>query len=119
MNDTEKLRTLESLLTLEHSLGRSIAALKTYRDMFANYQETLSLNVQIPNLEAELAKVRANEIAYFANANQFTPPSPDQAALIKAKSQELDALTLQAGAADSILQLAAAGLKAWHDSNAA
>ena len=119
MEDTEKLRTLESLLSLEHTLGRSIAALRTYRDMFANYAETLTLNVQIPSLEAELVKVRANEVAYFADANQFTPPTPEQTTLIKAKSQELDALTLHAGAADAILQLTAAGLRAWHDANPA
>lgn len=119
MTAAEKVRTLESLLILEHTLGRSIAALRTYRDLFADFQQTLTLNVRIPELEGELAKIRSEQIAYIADASQFSAPSTDQLKLIKEKSQELDSLTLAAGAGNTILNLVATGLQTWRDANPA
>ena len=116
--DAERADYMEAGMTMDHFLSHAIALLQTRSGLTTDQAETLAINVQIPQLQAEQAKIRAEIAAFLAETSEINPPTDAQVTDIQNRSQQLDAMTANSNNANSILTLVTAALTTWNQTHA-
>jgi hypothetical protein len=105
-------------MAMDGFLSNAIAMLQTRRSLTTDQAEALSIGVEIPSLQAEQAKVRADMAAFLAEKSAITPPLESDYQAIQNQSAQLDGLTAASTKAGAIIDLAAAALKVWNSTRA-
>lgn len=98
-------------------LDDAIALLRA-RDVFATGDERRLITVELAELEAQRAKVRAEMVAFIANEVTVRPPSEEEVATAKELAAELEAMAAAATAAREIVGLATELLETWRTTQA-
>ena len=117
-SDGERADYIESGMAMDSFLSNAIAMLQTRRSLTTDQAEALFIGVQIPKLQAEQAKIRAEMAAYIAGKLAINPPSDADFAKIQAQSAELDSTTASSDDANAILAVVTAGLETWNSTRA-
>jgi len=113
-NAGQKSNYFESGMLMDAFLSNAIAMLQTRRALTTNSAEALSIGVQIPALQAQQAKIRADMAAFSAGNSAINPPSDAQVATIQAQSTALDGMTAAGDDANAILTVVNTALGVWN-----
>lgn len=103
--DAQKLAYLNALLDAEAGLRAGIRLLSGRQNLTGDPDESRLLEVQLLDLEADLAKVRARKLAMRARDTTFRPPTKQQAREIREAANELDGMIAAAVEASAILDV--------------
>jgi hypothetical protein len=109
----ERARYLEAGVEAQAALHVAIRLLKTRQALTADPDESRLILVHLLDLEAEVAKVTADLIAFVAEQRPIEPPTAEDLKQIKAAARELDRFTADAAAAGVILGVATTVLTKW------
>lgn len=109
----ERARYLEAGVQAEAALHTAIRLLKTRQALIADPDESRLILVHLLDLEADLAKVHADLIAFVVEQRPIEPPTADDLEKIKAAARELDQFTATAATAGVILGVATTVLTKW------
>ena len=109
----ERACYLEAGVQAQAALHTAIRLLKTRQALTADPDESRLILVHLLDLEADLAKVHADLIAFVAEQRPIEPPTPDDLARIKSAARELDEFTATAATAGVILRVATTLLDRW------
>ena len=113
-NGAQKGNYLESGMLMDSFLSNAISMLQTRKMLTTNSAEALNIGIQIPTLQAEQAKIRAQMAAYSAGKNAINPPTDPQVAAIQAESTALDGMTAASDDLNAILGVVSTGLGIWN-----
>ncbi len=103
----ELANSLEAGVTLDQFLGKAISLLEARRNLYAGTEESATINVVMPRLEAERLKLRAVQVAFLSGSLQIHPPTREQLAALQQNSTRLDAMLAQGETVDSVMGLIA------------
>jgi len=107
MSDEESLATLRALSKTEQGLEDAIDLLIIRKTNFATTEaERRLIRIELADLKADLAKVRARRIAFDAESASMIPPSPEVVKRIKAQAAILDEMVADAEQGDAIVAAA-------------
>ena len=119
MSDDEALAVLRALSKTEQGLEDAIDLLIIRKTNFATTEaERKLVRIELADLKADLAKVRARRIAFDAESGAMVPPSPAVVEEIKALARILDEMVADAEQGDAIVAAAEALLEAYQKTQA-
>ena len=116
-NPTQTSNYLQEALAAYDSLGKAISLLQARAYGFAGLAETNIINAEIPQLQAEQLKVRAEMLAFLNQGIEIEPPTDADYASVKTLSENLDAMNANSNQATEILKAATGILSAWNNTH--
>jgi hypothetical protein len=102
----QREKYLTIALQTEVALEEAIRLLKVRRTMTGDPDQIRQIDARVPELEAALAKVHAQLVAFLADEGQFRPPSASDVEEVKNMVRELDMMVANAVTAQNVLDLA-------------
>ncbi|UCF67763.1 MAG: hypothetical protein JSV80_00200 [Acidobacteriota bacterium] len=102
----ERGRYIETSLRAEAGIEEAIGLLRVRKLQYASAEESALINVRIPQLEARLAKLRADRIAFLAGYKSIKPPTAADVARAKQLVGQLEALVAQTAKTRAVIAIA-------------
>lgn len=118
-SDAEQVRYLDMALTTETALSDAILLLENRKTITANPNETRQITVELADLRAKVAKVRAEMIAFQSGNARINPPSADDVEAVKSLARQLDEMTANSVLASTVLTVTTDLIKRFNATNAA
>ena len=120
MTEDEQLASVRAYLKAEEGLEDAIALLNARKVNFATKETELKLiRINLADLKAELAKMRARLIAFEAGSLSMKPPSPQVVKDIAQHAAKLDKMIVKSQTADTIVAAAKLLVQAWEKTQSA
>lgn len=108
------MNQLEVASAIESGLEDAIRLLKRRRVADdVTMDELKQINVTLPQLQADLALVHAQIIAFLAQQGELPKPSAQAFAQIKANADQLDAIAAQNLSVGAVLNLISTAIQIW------
>jgi hypothetical protein len=112
MSEDEKVASLKLLVSARRGLEDALVYLAGEAEV-ADLATAKRLRIQILDLEADIAKVRARITAFQAEQLTMVPPSPETVERIGELTEEVGRLTEDAHRADQVVAAAVSLVQIW------
>ena len=106
-NDKDKGNYLELSFISQGALGEEIAKLKSYKRHHATAAESAQIIAEIADREAEIAKIRAERLAYLAEQRKIVPPTKEDMKKAIKRAKEIDEMIVSAQMLNALLAASA------------
>lgn len=106
-NPADKANYLELSFVCEDALGEEIAKLKSYKRHHATAAESAKIVAEIADLNAEIAIIVANRIAFLAEQRKIVPPTTGDFDKAIKLAKEIDEMIVNADMLTALLEAGA------------
>lgn len=117
-SESERARFLDVALTTETALSDAILLLENRKVITADPNETRRITVELADLRARVAKVRAEIIAFQSGNARINPPSATDLETVKSLARQLDEMTANSVSASTVLAVTTDLVKRFNATNA-
>lgn len=98
-------------------IAASILELQDRNRMQVSPGEKAENDLEILKLKRKRALVEADKLAFEANTNEITPPTPEQLSELSSLITQVDNLTAEGRVVDAVISLTTDGLNIWNEIN--